>query len=136
MVHVARRNGASHMQLIEHVARKGELLKIDDLNLYSLRRSNISYFEVENVLTLRVELTISCPLSLPHCFLVLDFCLFLLLYDSFDPSCSELSKKSIDTGVGIDRKAVVKLKKFISGVLVGLNEGKVSDRVHDIDFIL
>jgi len=97
------------VQLVEHVAGKSELLQIDDLNLHALGWTHIPDFKIEDVLTLGVELAVGCFLSLLHCFLVLDPRLFLLLYHSFESALSELRHESVDTGIGVDGKAVLKL---------------------------
>lgn len=109
MIHVTRSNSTNHMKLIESARNHIQLLQINQLHPnFSLWR-NVPHLQVENILTVTVNCSVSSLFSLTNCLLVLLLSLLLLLYHSLNSSLPKLSHKFINTSFRIDRKIVLHL---------------------------
>ena len=136
VVHIPRRNSAWHMEFIEGVVAEGQLLQVDDLDLHRLLGLDVANLQVEDVLAVRIELTVGGFLPFFYRSLVLSLGLLLLLYPPLDALPAKGGREFIDAGIGIYRKTVFQLKEFLSGVLVGLAQGHIGDCIVDGHIVL
>ena len=97
------------MKLVESITGKGELLKVRNLYFDSCFRRNIADLQSKDIFAFRVQLSIGCFLSLFDSLFVLSFGLLFFLHNSFNSCSSELSRKFVNTGMRVDRKAILHL---------------------------
>ena len=107
--HVARRNVAHEVKLIEHIATQSQLLQVLYFYLNLFLGSNVAYPQVHDILALRGNLTISGLLSLLDSLCILSLSFFFLLNNSFNPSWTIASHKLINTGIIMNGESISEL---------------------------
>jgi len=135
MIHISGRYCARQVQLVEGVVTKTQFLQVDYFNLYRLIRTNISYFEVEDVLALRVKFSISSLFSHFNSLFILLFGLLLLFDNSFNACVTELSYKSVNTCVGANGKAVLQFQELISRIVISLNKSNIDHSINNFHIV-
>lgn len=111
-------------------------MKVDYLDFNRLLWGNVTYSQVENILTLSAYLSISCLFPLINSLLILFLGLLLLLNNTLDPHISERCDKSVDTSIRVYGETVLQLQEFFSGVVVDLGESYIGDGVGNLKGVL
>ena len=136
MFHIPWRYGPNHQKFIEGVAGESQFLEIGYLYFDSLIWRNIADLQVENIFVLRVNISIGSFLSFADRIFVFLFGLLLFSNNSFHFDFSKSSSELIDTGLRVDREAILHLKKLAGGVVIALGESDVGDGIHNIEMIV
>ena len=108
------------MQLVEHIASKSQLLKVDYFYFYCFFGSNIANFEGEDILAICIDFTIGCFLSFLYSLIVFYSSLLLFLNNAFHSLATEGGNKAVDACVGIDGEVVFQLEISAGRIVVGL----------------